>query len=65
MKRSLNLGEQRAVEFFAEHGLNCERFTEEEMRKSQTPDFRVFRDKKFILYCEAKHRHEVSFAKNT
>jgi hypothetical protein len=43
MNRGLNLGEQRAVEFFAEHALTCERFTEEEMRKSQTPDFRVFK----------------------
>lgn len=58
MNRSPNFGEQRAVEFFAENALACEQFTEEEMRKSQTPDFRVFRDKEFILYSEAKHIQE-------
>ena len=35
----LNIAEQVAVDFLAKHGLRCERFTEEEMRQSQTPDF--------------------------
>jgi hypothetical protein len=55
---SLNLGEQVAVDFLARHGLRCERFTEHEMHQGKTPDFRVFKDKKFVLYCEAKHVQE-------
>lgn len=31
------------------------RFSKVEMRKSKTPDFRIFKEGQFILYCEAKH----------
>lgn len=54
----LNLGERGervALDFLIKHGLRGERFTKEEMRKGKTPDFRVFRDGKFVLFCEAKH----------
>src|ERR1035441_7478237 len=51
----MNLGEQFAIEFLARHGLHTERFNEVEMRRSKTPDFRVFKDSTFVLYCEAKH----------
>ncbi|HEV3040557.1 MAG TPA: hypothetical protein VHA33_22530 [Candidatus Angelobacter sp.] len=48
-------GERVAFEFLTKHGLRGERFTKAEMRKSKTPDFRVFRDNQFVFFCEAKH----------
>lgn len=55
---SANLGERGervALDFFIRHGLRGEPFTKDEMRKSKTPDFRVFKDDRFVLFCEAKH----------
>jgi hypothetical protein len=54
----LNVGERVAVNFFAKHGLRCERFTEQEMRQGKTPDFRVFKGAEFAAYSEAKHVQE-------
>jgi hypothetical protein len=31
-----------------------ERFSKDEMREGKTPDYRVFRQAKFVAYCEAK-----------
>ena len=54
----LNQGEIVAVEFLRKYGLRVERFTAEEMSRSQTPDFRVFKGTDFVFYCEAKHLQE-------
>jgi hypothetical protein len=50
-----DIAEQTAISFMEQHGLRCERFSPEEMRKSKTPDFRVWREAELALYCEAKH----------
>jgi hypothetical protein len=35
------------------------RFSKAETRNSKTPDFRIFKEEQFVLYCEAKHvRHD-------
>ncbi len=55
---SLNLGdrgERVALDLLIRHGLRGERFSKDEMKKSKTPDFRVFKDDQFIFFCEAKH----------
>jgi len=51
----VNPGEQLAVEFLASHKMTVERFNKEEMHRTKTPDFRVFRVHQFVAYCEAKH----------
>jgi hypothetical protein len=51
----LNQGEQAAADFFAKCGLYVQRFSKEEIRRSKTPDFRVFRNNEFVMFCEAKH----------
>jgi hypothetical protein len=51
----LNLGEQVAIDFCLSYGLRCERFTKAEIRSGKTPDFRVYKDKQLVFYCEAKH----------
>jgi hypothetical protein len=55
MSSRQNLGEQFAVEYLARHGLRAERFTKAEMRQGKTPDFRLFKESEFVLYCESKH----------
>jgi len=50
-----NLGEEFAIEWLARHGLRAERFSKTETRQGKTPDFRVFKDDEFVLYCESKH----------
>ncbi len=52
---ALNPGEQFAIAFWAKHGFQAVRFRKAEMRKRKTPDFRIFKEDRFILYCEAKH----------
>ena len=52
---SLNQREQAVADFFAKRGLRVQRFSKEEIRRDQTPDFRVFRDKDFVMFCEAKY----------
>jgi hypothetical protein len=51
----LNQGEQAAADFFAKCGLYLQRFSKEEIRCGKTPDFRVFRNNEFVMFCEAKH----------
>jgi hypothetical protein len=51
----LNQGEQAAADFFAKRGLRVQRFSKEEIRRSKTPDFRIFRNEEFVMFCEAKH----------
>jgi hypothetical protein len=51
----LNQAEQAAADFLAKRGLSLTRCSKEEIRRGQTPDFRVFRDKDFVMFCEAKH----------
>jgi hypothetical protein len=52
---SLDQGEQAAEDFLKKYGLRPERFSKVEMRRTKTPDFRVFRSYELVLYCEAKH----------
>jgi len=51
----LNEGEQAAVDFLGKSGLRVQRFSKEESRHGKTPDFRVFRENEFVMFCEAKH----------
>jgi len=54
----LNQGEIVAIEFLRKHELRGERFTRDEMKRGQTPDFRAFKGSDFVFYCEAKHIQE-------
>jgi hypothetical protein len=54
---SLNQSEQAVADFFAKRGLRVQRFSKEEIRRCKTPDFRVFRNNEFVMFCEAKHLH--------
>jgi len=47
-------GETRIEEYLNSHGLRVERFTKAEMRKSRTPDFRVYAGDELAFYCEVK-----------
>ena len=51
----LNQGEQAAADFFAKRGLRVQRFSKEEIQRGKAPDFRVFRNKEFVMFCEVKH----------
>jgi hypothetical protein len=51
----LNQGEQAAADFFAKCGLRVQRFGKDEIWRGQTADFRIFRNKEFVMFCEAKH----------
>ena len=51
----MEASEQVAEKFFQQVNLRAERFTKQEMLRSKTPDFRVFRAQELTLYCEAKH----------
>ena len=48
----LDRGEQAAADFFAKRGLRVQRCSKED---GKTRDFRVFRNKEFVMFCEAKH----------
>jgi len=50
----LNQSEQAAAHFFAKRGLGVQRFGKDEIQRGKTPDFRVFRNKEFLMFCEAK-----------
>lgn len=54
----MNPGEELAIEFFASHKMRAECFSKIQMRRTQTPDFRVFKAQDLVLYCEAKHIQE-------
>ncbi|MBI3896013.1 MAG: hypothetical protein HY313_08785 [Acidobacteria bacterium] len=51
----MNPGEQLAVEFLTTQEMTVERFNKEEMQRTKTPDFRVFKAHQLVAYCEAKH----------
>jgi hypothetical protein len=51
----MEASEQAAENFLKQHQLRPERYTKEEMRQGKTPDFRVFKERELVLYCEAKH----------
>lgn len=42
----------------AERKLDAVRFTKEEMRSGQTPDFKVLRDGELVAFCEVKSTHD-------
>lgn len=48
----LNQGEQAAADFFSRRGLHLQCFGKED---GKTRDLRVFRNKEFVMFCEAKH----------
>jgi hypothetical protein len=47
-------GEQIIIEELSRRGLRAERFSKEEMKTGQTPDFRTYRGDEFAFYCEVK-----------
>ncbi len=51
----VNIAEQFAETYLKNHSLRPERFSKKEMRAGRTADYLVFRDKKLVAYCEAKH----------
>ena len=65
MSKSGDLGELRAIEFFAQYGLTCARYSKTELRAGgKSPDFRVYKEKEFVLYSEAKRIQEDSWLDN-
>lgn len=46
--------EQQIVGLLQKKGLQAREFKKKEKDKSKTPDFRVFKDKKLIFFCEVK-----------
>jgi len=46
--------EKVAADFLAERGFQCVRFSEEDIGKGPTPDFRVLKGTEFCFYCEVK-----------
>jgi hypothetical protein len=58
MSDSGKVGEQRTIEFFAQYGLTCVRYTKDELRAGKTPDFKVYKGEEFVLYAESKHAQE-------
>ena len=63
-KSGVNPGEELAIEFFASHKMRVERFSKVEMRRTKTPDFRVFTAVGLVLYGEAKHIQQDSWLEN-
>ena len=51
----MNQGEQAAADFLARRGLRIQRFSKEDVRCGRAPDFRVFRNEEFVMFCEATH----------
>lgn len=59
MSKSADIGEERAIEFFAQYALTCVRYSKTELRAGgKTPDFKVYKGEEFVLYAEAKHIQE-------
>jgi hypothetical protein len=54
MSNSGDLGEQRTIEFFAQYGLTCVRYSKAELRAGKTPDLKVYKGSEFVLYAESK-----------
>jgi hypothetical protein len=63
-KSRVNLGETLAIGFFASHKMTVERFGKNELRRTQTPDFKVFKDHNIAAYCEAKHIQQDAWLEN-
>ena len=51
-------GEDRVVDYLTSHGLRPSRFTQAEMRKGKTPDFRVYQGRALAFYCEVKTKED-------
>jgi len=58
----MNEAERFAEEYFKRYSLRPERFSKKEIRAGKTPDYRVFKDKKLVAYCEAKHLQRDDWA---
>src|SRR4030095_1382187 len=52
-------GEQVIIEELSRQGLRVERFSKQELRAGQTPDFRVYRGDEFAFYCEVKDLNDA------
>jgi hypothetical protein len=50
----LNTDEKRARDFLIRNGFEVKEFTKEEKSKSKTPDFKVFKGRKLVFFCEVK-----------
>ncbi len=55
---SIESDNARVKELFEAYGLRCEGFSKDEMRKSKTPDFRVYRGAEMACFCEVKSAAE-------
>jgi hypothetical protein len=51
----MDAAERFAADYLKRHDLRTERFKKGEMRVGKTPDYRVFKEADFVVYCEAKH----------
>ncbi|MCI0724328.1 MAG: hypothetical protein L0338_35995 [Acidobacteria bacterium] len=60
----MNLGERAALDFFTSYGMRAERFSKEEIGRTRTPDFRVFKGQQLVSYCEAKHVRQDDWLDN-
>jgi hypothetical protein len=58
MPRKLTSGEQFVAEFLARCGLSAGTFSARDRSRSKTPDFKVFKEKQLVFYCEVKSKDE-------
>lgn len=56
--------EPTAQNFLESYGLSAERFSKSEQRAGKTPDFKVFRGRKLVFYCEVKNSERDSWLDN-
>lgn len=50
----MNKDEKKTVTFLLEKGFQIKKIPKEIRKKSKTPDFRVFKEDKFVFFCEVK-----------
>lgn len=50
----MDIKEQQIADLLRKNGLQVKEFTKKERDQSKTPDFRVFKESKFVFYCEVK-----------
>jgi hypothetical protein len=51
----MDIAEQWAEDYLKKLSLQPARFSKQEIRQGMTPDFRVFKQRGLVAYCEAKH----------
>ena len=50
----MNKDEKKTVTFLLEKGFQIKKISKEKRKKSKNPDFQVFKEDKFVLFCEVK-----------